>query len=276
MRSLRTIGLIAAMVLGPAGMVLGLSACTAEAHLGSGPAAKPTDPPPPPPAGPVDTDGDGINDDVDKCPSKAEDGKDPDPKDGCPSEDPDGDGIKGDADKCPTEAETKNGYQDEDGCPDTKPDIYLGEHEIEYKERIQFRVGSSQLDPKSDELIGKIADVIKSHPELNYIEVAGHTDKQGSETMNVKLSKDRAKSVVLALIKKKVSPFRLGSQGYGPYCPRDPAETPEAFEKNRRVDFVILRRGGKELTPNWDGCDAATAKKMKPLTIPKTAPKNAN
>ncbi|MCA9668916.1 MAG: OmpA family protein [Myxococcales bacterium] len=99
-----------------------------------------------------DSDGDGIDDSVDKCPSQAEDRDGfldddgcPDPDndndgvpdkqdkcplvyaktpDGCPAKvsDTDGDGINDNVDKCPTEPEDKDGFQDEDGCPDNDND----------------------------------------------------------------------------------------------------------------------------------------------------------
>jgi len=67
---------------------------------------------------PGDGDGDGITDDVDKCPKEAGD-----PPDGCPkAKDSDGDGIMDDVDRCKTEPETVNSFEDDDGCPDQVPD----------------------------------------------------------------------------------------------------------------------------------------------------------
>ncbi len=70
-----------------------------------------------------DTDGDGIPDDIDACPTEPEDHKDPDPNDGCPApSDRDGDGIPDQFDKCPDEPEDKDGIQDQDGCPEVDAD----------------------------------------------------------------------------------------------------------------------------------------------------------
>jgi outer membrane protein OmpA-like peptidoglycan-associated protein len=70
-----------------------------------------------------DRDGDGVPDDVDKCPDQPEAHDDLYDGSGCPHvRDTDGDGIPDDLDKCPTEAETYNGFEDEDGCPDQLPD----------------------------------------------------------------------------------------------------------------------------------------------------------
>jgi outer membrane protein OmpA-like peptidoglycan-associated protein len=81
---------------------------------------------------PEDADGDGIMDDVDKCPTLAEDFDDYEDEDGCPeleSPDTDNDGISDPDDDCPTEPEDLDGFMDTDGCPDldndedTVPDV---------------------------------------------------------------------------------------------------------------------------------------------------------
>jgi OOP family OmpA-OmpF porin len=69
-----------------------------------------------------DKDGDGIPDDVDKCPNEPEDKDGFQDDDGCPDLDNDGDGIPDALDKCPNEPEDKDGFQDEDGCPDPDND----------------------------------------------------------------------------------------------------------------------------------------------------------
>jgi len=72
--------------------------------------------------GPLDSDGDGIPDDKDKCPKEPEDKDGFQDEDGCPDPDNDGDGIPDVKDKCPNEPEDKDGFQDEDGCPDPDND----------------------------------------------------------------------------------------------------------------------------------------------------------
>jgi OmpA-OmpF porin, OOP family len=77
-------------------------------------------PKPPPAVG--DKDGDGIKDDVDKCPNDAEDRDGFEDADGCPDPDNDKDGIADLKDRCPNDAEDKDGFEDEDGCPDPDND----------------------------------------------------------------------------------------------------------------------------------------------------------
>jgi len=69
-----------------------------------------------------DRDGDGIKDNVDKCPDQPEDKDGFQDEDGCPDPDNDNDGIPDKTDKCPNEPEDKDGFQDEDGCPDLDND----------------------------------------------------------------------------------------------------------------------------------------------------------
>jgi outer membrane protein OmpA-like peptidoglycan-associated protein len=70
----------------------------------------------------ADADGDGIPDEVDRCPATPEDLDGFEDEDGCPEPDNDGDGIPDVVDRCPNEAETFNGIDDADGCPDVAPD----------------------------------------------------------------------------------------------------------------------------------------------------------
>jgi outer membrane protein OmpA-like peptidoglycan-associated protein len=78
--------------------------------------------PPPAPPKPLDTDGDGIPDKLDKCPTEPEDKDGFEDADGCPDPDNDKDGILDKEDKCPNEPEDKDGFEDEDGCPDPDND----------------------------------------------------------------------------------------------------------------------------------------------------------
>lgn len=65
-----------------------------------------------------DSDGDGVSDERDHCPSCAEDFDGFEDADGCPEPDNDADGILDVQDQCPNAPESFNGRHDEDGCPD--------------------------------------------------------------------------------------------------------------------------------------------------------------
>ncbi len=78
-----------------------------------------------------DSDGDGLVDAKDKCPTRPEDPDGVEDEDGCPEEDavvatdddPDRDGVRGAADQCPNTPEDADGFQDDDGCPDLDDDL---------------------------------------------------------------------------------------------------------------------------------------------------------
>jgi len=221
----------------------------------------------------TDPDGDGIIGDADKCPKEKEDGLPPDPKDGCASVDTDGDGLIGATDQCPNEPETKNGYQDADGCPDT-PRVVVTKTEVKITEKIMFAFGKATIEPASQSLLDEIAYVVNDNPQIEYLEVAGHADKIGTEPFNVQLTKRRAQAVMAALVKRQVDPRRMHAQGYGNYCQLDSADTDAAREKNRRVEFKIMRIDSVE-TGVALGCGQAIAKGIKNAKVPKTAPTHA-
>ena len=68
----------------------------------------------------------------------------------------------------------------------------------------------------------------------------GHTDSDGKLESNMKLSSDRAASVVKALIENGIQAARLKSSGVGPYCPVESNHTEEGKTKNRRVELVEM------------------------------------
>ncbi len=70
----------------------------------------------------LDSDHDGIFDDVDDCPTEAEDMDGFADEDGCPDDDNDDDGVPDHLDRCPNEPEDADGHDDEDGCPDRDDD----------------------------------------------------------------------------------------------------------------------------------------------------------
>ncbi len=76
----------------------------------------------PDPAPVFDRDGDGIEDEEDRCPAEPEDEDGFEDHDGCPDTDDDADGIVDAQDRCPRQPETRNGFEDGDGCPDEVPD----------------------------------------------------------------------------------------------------------------------------------------------------------
>ena len=79
--------------------------------------------------------------------------------------------------------------------------------------------------------------LLNGFPALK-VYVVGHTDNVGGLESNLKLSSDRAASVVKAVTGRGVAASRLKSAGVGPYSPVASNDTDGGKAKNRRVEFV--------------------------------------
>jgi len=104
---------------------------------------------------------------------------------------------------------------------------------------IRFDVGKATLKPESMGIINKIVKMMQQHPELNF-SVEGHTDNDGDDASNLKLSEDRAKTVMNTMVKLGISADRLTAKGLGESMPMDTNSTPEGKANNRRVEFVKM------------------------------------
>ncbi len=189
----------------------------------------------------LDNDNDGILDAKDKCPNEAEDKNGYQDDDGCPegNVDRDGDRIRDDVDKCIDEPENYNQYLDEDGCPDVPPqNVKITKQKIEIGEKIQFETAKTRILPQSYDILNSVAQVMKDYPNVK-VRVEGHTDSQGSDPYNLKLSAGRADSVRTYLVGKGIDPGRLTSEGFGETKPLDTNNTPTGRAVNRRVEFNI-------------------------------------
>ena len=195
---------------------------------------------------PVDTDGDGIFDDSDDCPTEPEDFDGFEDEDGCPDLDNDADGLLDVDDACPDEA----GPLDNDGCPVR---VIIEETQLRILEKVYFAFDSAVIEERSHAVLDEVARVLEAHPEIALIRVEGHTDSRGPEEYNMWLSDRRASAVVEYLVNEAgVSPDRLVSEGFGETQHLVPdATTEDEHAKNRRVEFHILEKapGESELTP---------------------------
>jgi outer membrane protein OmpA-like peptidoglycan-associated protein len=104
-----------------------------------------------------------------------------------------------------------------------------------------FAFNKWDLLPESYPELNKVAEFLKDNPTVE-IELAGHTDNVGSDDYNLELSDKRANSVKAYLIAQGISESRLRAKGYGESRPVAPNEYDWGREKNRRVEFTILRK----------------------------------
>jgi outer membrane protein OmpA-like peptidoglycan-associated protein len=155
--------------------------------------------------------------------------------------DRDKDGIPDHLDKCPDEPETINGVKDDDGCPDKgKVVVIVTKEKIEIKETVFFDTGKATIQRRSNSLLDQVAQVLQANPQITKTSVQGHTDSQGNDDTNFKLSQDRADSVKSYLIGKGVDPARLESEGFGETKPIADNKSSAGRAQNRRVEFVIV------------------------------------
>ncbi len=107
------------------------------------------------------------------------------------------------------------------------------------RQKITFTPGSAEIDSKAGAVMTALADVLKDCPGVK-MEVAGHTDSQGSEEGNRALSQARAESVILALQGRQVDVSGLLAKGYGEAVPLGENETDAGRESNRRIEFTLI------------------------------------
>jgi outer membrane protein OmpA-like peptidoglycan-associated protein len=104
-------------------------------------------------------------------------------------------------------------------------------------EGIYFDTGKAEVKPESQTALNEIVKLLKVDATLKVF-VVGHTDNAGSVESNMKLSAERAQSVLQALQKAGVEAARLRSFGNGPYAPVTSNDQESGRSKNRRVELV--------------------------------------
>jgi outer membrane protein OmpA-like peptidoglycan-associated protein len=184
-----------------------------------------------------DNDGDGIPDLNDDCPNQAEDLDGWQDSDGCPDVDNDGDGILDKDDKCPSVAEDFNGFEDADGCPEggNKAACIPG---LAY---INFKFATAEIsgaDPVP--ILENAAQLMRENPNWK-LKITGHTDNIGGDDANMKLSTRRAEAVKDYLVKRGVSADRISTDGKGESQPIDTNDSDLGRARNRRIEFQVIQ-----------------------------------
>jgi chemotaxis protein MotB len=114
--------------------------------------------------------------------------------------------------------------------------------EIEINADILFPSGAGEFALSAEPVLDKLAEVLKPFP--NPIRVEGHTDDRPIRTTafpsNWELSAARAASVVHQFMRQGIDPLRLEIVGFGEFHPRQPNETSEGRNANRRVVVLVL------------------------------------
>jgi cysteine-rich repeat protein len=179
------------------------------------------------------------------------------PKQGPPPSplDSDGDGIVDNLDKCPSQPEDFNGFEDDDGCPDVESDkdkivdsppdpgapLTL-EQVITLPAPIEFKFDTAIMLPGAEVYLRQVLAVLQQHPEVQKLEIQGHTSSEGGPEYNMRLSNDRAKAVLTWLVDHGIDGQRLVPHGYGLTQPLVPNDSEPHMQRNRRVQFRLLEQ----------------------------------
>jgi OOP family OmpA-OmpF porin len=124
--------------------------------------------------------------------------------------------------------------------------------------KITFDPGSASITAAAQPVIDDIAEVLRMCGDLP-VRVAGYTDSQGREEMNLRLSQDRADAVLTALRARRVPVSTFEAVGYGIADPIADNGTVEGREANRRIEFsLIVPEDEEAVTDETPGEDLET------------------
>jgi outer membrane protein OmpA-like peptidoglycan-associated protein len=179
-----------------------------------------------------DTDGDGLADQDEECPDEAG----PEASYGCP--DSDEDGVPDHRDECPEEKapEGANTLRS-NGCPTV---AFIADGALVITDKVEFDSGKSTIKSASHALLDTVAGLLETYVGLKKVQVQGHTDSDGNDDSNMKLSQERTEAVVEYLVGQGIDPSRLEAKGFGESEPLVENDSRENKAKNRRVEFKIL------------------------------------
>lgn len=108
-------------------------------------------------------------------------------------------------------------------------------------DKVFFETAKAIIKPESFPLLDEVAATLRTNPQILKVEVGGHTDSDGNDAANQKLSQARAEAVLDYLaVKGKVDASRLVAKGYGETTPISTNKTSAGKATNRRVEFLIL------------------------------------
>ena len=155
--------------------------------------------------------------------------------------DVDTDGIPDEVDACPKEPGEINSHPDRNGCPKFIRRI-SGSAEIEILKQVEFTFDSSVILSVSYPILDEVLRLLQVSPEITLVSIEGHTDNQGKDEYNQKLSEDRARSVMNYLVNKGIEKGRLTSAGFGMSKPLLSNDTEAGQQRNRRVEFKIKQQ----------------------------------
>jgi len=152
---------------------------------------------------------------------------------GCPWPDTDGDSILDKDDKCPEVA----GIASEGGCPEViSNEAKMGMDT--FAEAILFNTGRASFKLGVTKALNGMLAIINQFPTAEF-SIRGFTDSVGSDSINLKLSNERANAVKDYLVENGIDATKLTAKGFGEENPIDSNKTRAGRAKNRRVEVKV-------------------------------------
>jgi outer membrane protein OmpA-like peptidoglycan-associated protein len=108
-------------------------------------------------------------------------------------------------------------------------------------DRLAFDRGSATVQPQSQEQLQNIASILRAYPNV-HMRIGGYSDNVGVADRNLRLSNDRANSVMNALVNLGIAPDRLDARGYGDAHPVANNTTAEGRARNRRISMLVTQK----------------------------------
>ncbi|MDB5971886.1 MAG: hypothetical protein JWQ90_4336 [Hydrocarboniphaga sp.] len=199
---------------------------------------------------PVDSDGDGVPDDIDQCP-------------GTPPN------TSVDAKGCPLPLPPPPCKSPEPGEKVLLSGCATGETIV--LRGVNFEFDKARLTPNAQVILDAVGDELVAHPNIK-VELSGHTDSKGSDSYNQKLSDARAKSVVEYLESKGIDASRMTAMGYGETQPIADNDTDEGREINRRVELEVTFSDAAVATSTGANDPVSVTVPPEPTPAPASAP----
>jgi outer membrane protein OmpA-like peptidoglycan-associated protein len=116
-----------------------------------------------------------------------------------------------------------------------------GDH-IEIDKQILFDTDSDHInEEQSSGILADLVAILKAHPEVKHLKIEGHTDVNGSPEHNQKLSERRAAAVAKYINDHGLPNVKIEAVGLGKSKPLCTEDTEACHDKNRRVEFIVLK-----------------------------------
>jgi len=128
------------------------------------------------------------------------------------------------------------------GYKEIHKDLYLVPIEIGQVVRLNnvfFDFDKFDLRPESFVELDRVVKLLNENPAIE-IEMSAHTDSRGADDYNLKLSDNRAKSVMDYIVSKGIAASRITSKGYGETKPVADNKTDEGRARNRRTELKVI------------------------------------